>query len=192
MTIGRMLDGLLRTRSQIQLVRPRQHDEDQPRRPAAARSCSWRCAAAALLAGLRMGLPATRRWRAPGQTWRPDIVHVVTEGPLGWSALGRGAPAGYSCQLGLPHQLPQLQQALRLRVPRARSSPAISGASTTAPPARSCPLAKLRSATRERGLSRSAGRGARGRYEIVQPAAPLHRAAPSSWGVSTATWSCSM
>lgn len=36
---------------------------------------------------LRMGLPATglllRQWRAQ----RPEVVHVVTEGPLGWSAV---------------------------------------------------------------------------------------------------------
>lgn len=37
--------------------------------------------------GLQMGLPAvrllTQRWRRR----RPDLVHIVTEGPLGWSAL---------------------------------------------------------------------------------------------------------
>lgn len=48
---------------------------------------------------LRMGLPARRRllrtwgaWRA----YRPDLVHVATEGPLGWSAI-RAAR-----QLGVP------------------------------------------------------------------------------------------
>jgi hypothetical protein len=47
-------------------------------------------------AGLRFGLPAggalTRAWRAR----RPDVVHVVTEGPLGWSAVAAAR------RLGLP------------------------------------------------------------------------------------------
>jgi glycosyltransferase involved in cell wall biosynthesis len=37
--------------------------------------------------GLKMGLPAKSRLRQHWQIWRPDLVHVITEGPLGWSAL---------------------------------------------------------------------------------------------------------
>lgn len=37
--------------------------------------------------GLKMGLPAKRHLRQFWQSWRPDLVHVITEGPLGWSAL---------------------------------------------------------------------------------------------------------
>lgn len=36
---------------------------------------------------LRMGLPAGRRLRADWSAVRPDLVHVVTEGPLGASAI---------------------------------------------------------------------------------------------------------
>jgi hypothetical protein len=44
-------------------------------------------------AGLRFGLPAGRlAGIAPGARSRPDLVHVVTEGPLGWSAVSGGAP----------------------------------------------------------------------------------------------------
>jgi len=45
---------------------------------------------------LRMGLPATHLLLQRWQAQRPDVVHVVTEGPLGWSAV-RAARA-----LGLP------------------------------------------------------------------------------------------
>jgi glycosyltransferase involved in cell wall biosynthesis len=45
---------------------------------------------------LRMGLPARRRLLRAWQTHRPDLVHVATEGPLGWSAV-RAAR-----QLGVP------------------------------------------------------------------------------------------
>lgn len=49
-------------------------------------------------AGLRMGWPSYLalwlRWR----TWRPDVVYVATEGPLGWAAMGlalrMGIPVG--------------------------------------------------------------------------------------------------
>ncbi len=37
--------------------------------------------------GLRMGMPSSRALRALWSRARPDIVHVITEGPLGWSAL---------------------------------------------------------------------------------------------------------
>lgn len=83
MTIGRMVDGLLTQGHRVSLARPRQKPEQPGNHPAL------------LLPGLpipnypelRMGLPVTgrllRAWRAD----RPDLVQVVTEGPLGWSAL---------------------------------------------------------------------------------------------------------
>ena len=43
-----------------------------------------------------MGLPARRRLLCAWAAYRPDLVHVATEGPLGWSAI-RAAR-----QLGLP------------------------------------------------------------------------------------------
>ncbi len=36
---------------------------------------------------LRMGLPSKRALMQAWRTARPDIVHIATEGPLGWSAL---------------------------------------------------------------------------------------------------------
>ena len=36
---------------------------------------------------LRMGLPATARLLKRWTAQRPDVVHIATEGPLGWSAL---------------------------------------------------------------------------------------------------------
>jgi hypothetical protein len=37
--------------------------------------------------GLKFGLPAGRRLMRQWRQQRPDLVHVVTEGPLGWSAV---------------------------------------------------------------------------------------------------------
>jgi glycosyltransferase involved in cell wall biosynthesis len=87
MTIGRMLEGLLRRGYAIHLVRPRQHRGDVPRFAA--------CYAEFLVPGLplprydglRMGLPAERTLHRLWDRERPHIVHVVTEGPLGRSAI---------------------------------------------------------------------------------------------------------
>lgn len=87
MTIGRMRDGLLRRGHEIQLVRPRQHCADVPR--FAARYAELLVPGLPLprYDGLRMGLPAERMLRRLWDSKRPHIVHVVTEGPLGRSAL---------------------------------------------------------------------------------------------------------
>lgn len=87
MTVGRMVDGLLRHGHRVQLVRPRQGKGDAP----ASRDNFEEVLQPGLpiprYRELRMGMPAKgallRLWKADP----PDIVHIVTEGPLGWSAL---------------------------------------------------------------------------------------------------------
>lgn len=86
-TIGRMVHGLLKRGHRIHMIRPRQHKQDT-----AAKNDNY---AETLVAGmpipgypeLKSGLPSkgvlTRLWKQQ----RPDIVHIATEGPLGWSAL---------------------------------------------------------------------------------------------------------
>lgn len=86
MTTERMLDGLARHHC-VELVRVRQSRHDSPPVNAAYTTRLMRGIGLPRYAGLRLGLPATgalvRHWR----TTRPDLVHVVTEGPLGWSAV---------------------------------------------------------------------------------------------------------
>jgi glycosyltransferase involved in cell wall biosynthesis len=87
-TFARVVQGLREQGHTLQLVRPRQSDTDRPA-PATER---W---SETLVPGLpvprypslRMGLPATRRLVRQWQAQRPDVVHLVTEGPLGWSGL---------------------------------------------------------------------------------------------------------
>ncbi len=87
MTIGRMVAGLQIRSHQVQLVRPRQHREDNPASRPGLEEVLKPGMAIPRYDALKMGLPAkqalTRLWSVK----RPDIVHVVTEGPLGWSAL---------------------------------------------------------------------------------------------------------
>ena len=96
MTVGRMLEGLLERGHQVQLVRPRQHSGDHPRSGSVLQEILVASVPLPRYAGLRMGLPVTATMVRAWTRWRPDIVHVVTEGPLGWSAVTAAR------RLGLP------------------------------------------------------------------------------------------
>jgi glycosyltransferase involved in cell wall biosynthesis len=102
MTIGRMLEGLLKRGHEVQLVRPRQRAGEQPREsedlfePPRLTEILVSGVPLPRYAGLRMGTFATGKLRGTWRAARPDIVHVVTEGPLGWSALVAAR------QLGVP------------------------------------------------------------------------------------------
>lgn len=93
-TIGRMVEGLLRRGHHIHLVRPRQHKQDAPQRRDLFEET--------LVAGmpipgypeLKSGLPAGGQLQRLWQQTRPDIVHVATEGPLGWSACSAARKLG--------------------------------------------------------------------------------------------------
>lgn len=82
MTLGRLVDGLRDRRVEVTVVAPGRPDREAgsnlqpvpglplPRYPE-----------------LRFGLPAHRKLQTFWGKHRPDIVHIATEGPLGWSAL---------------------------------------------------------------------------------------------------------
>lgn len=96
MTLGRLIDGLRRQGHNIQLVRPRQSDKDHPRDDIGFSETLVRGIPIPRYSGLQFGLPAGRRLHAMWRRSPPDIVHVVTEGPLGMSAVG------IARKLGLP------------------------------------------------------------------------------------------
>ncbi len=87
-TIACVVQGLRARGHQVQLVRPRQD-------AAGASGSDAGPVDEVLVRGLpipryphlRMGLPATRALLRLWTLSRPDVVHIVTEGPLGWSAL---------------------------------------------------------------------------------------------------------
>src|SRR5262245_16239967 len=89
MTIGRMLDGLIARGHHVQLARPRQHRAERPRQTPQLEELLLPGVPLPRYQGLRAGLPAGRALRHAWWRWRPDLVHVVTEGPLGWSALAQ-------------------------------------------------------------------------------------------------------
>lgn len=86
-TIGRIIDGLQHRQHQIQLIRPRQHGSDSPAQQPNFEEVLQRGMAIPRYEALKMGLPAKQALFRLWSLKRPDIVHIVTEGPLGWSAL---------------------------------------------------------------------------------------------------------
>lgn len=90
MTVARLVEGLRESGHNLQLIRPRQHQAELARATENGKRFDE-----VLMRGLpiprypqlKLGLPARRallqRWRLQ----RPDLVHIATEGPLGWSAL---------------------------------------------------------------------------------------------------------
>ena len=97
MTTGRMVEGLRGRGHWVGLVRPQQGAKD------IASDNEWMVPGVPIpnYAGLRIGMPYWLRLHELMRAQRPDVVHIVTEGPLGWTALvaarGLGLPvsSGY-------------------------------------------------------------------------------------------------
>jgi len=86
MTLGRIVEGLLHRGHAIQVVRPRQVRENSTPREGLDQVLSHGIPLPTY-GELRFGLPSKSRLTKLWSERRPDIVHVVTEGPLGWSAV---------------------------------------------------------------------------------------------------------
>jgi glycosyltransferase involved in cell wall biosynthesis len=82
-TAARFIEALRNRGHDIQLVRPRQGSDDR----AGAEEVLMRGMTIPRYPDLRMGLPAKAALVRLWSFRRPDVVHIVTEGPLGWSAL---------------------------------------------------------------------------------------------------------
>ncbi len=96
MTMARVVAGLRERGHALQLVRPRQDHEAPGTGRHGFEELLVRGMPIPRYAHLRMGLPAGRILAERWTRQQPDVVHIATEGPLGWSAL-RTATA-----LGLP------------------------------------------------------------------------------------------
>lgn len=91
MTMGRIVAGLQARGHTVQLVRPRQHRGEQPANEALFEEILQHGVPIPRYDALKIGLPAKQALVRLWVKHRPDIVHVVTEGPLGWSALAAAA-----------------------------------------------------------------------------------------------------
>jgi glycosyltransferase involved in cell wall biosynthesis len=86
-TIARFVQGLCERGHDVQLARPRQDRADQAGSSAGYGEVLFNGMTIPRYPSLKMGLPSKRALLRLWTLRRPDLVHVVTEGPLGWSAL---------------------------------------------------------------------------------------------------------
>lgn len=87
LTVARMVEGLQARNHDVQLVRPRQESADLPDRGDRFHEVLLRGMPIPRYPSLRMGMPSKRTLVRLWTLQRPDVVHIATEGPLGWSAL---------------------------------------------------------------------------------------------------------
>jgi len=87
MTLSRLMTGLSAMGWQITIVRPRQKSDATS--DAIDGIEHWLVPGLPIpgYQGLRFGLPMLEKLRQSWREKRPDVVHVATEGPLGWAAL---------------------------------------------------------------------------------------------------------
>ncbi len=98
MSVAQLVNGMLQRGHTLQLVRPRQDGDAHERTDPTAASAT---SATSVFGGdvlthswpiprypqLRMGAPSQGQLLALWAHARPELVHIATEGPLGWSAL---------------------------------------------------------------------------------------------------------
>jgi glycosyltransferase involved in cell wall biosynthesis len=86
-TVGLMVEGLRRRGHGIQLVRPRQNDADRATLESGFEEVLVKGIPIPRYTQLKMGMPSRRSLERAWSAQRPELVHIATEGPLGWSAL---------------------------------------------------------------------------------------------------------
>jgi glycosyltransferase involved in cell wall biosynthesis len=95
-TVQLFAEGLCRRGHRIQLVRPSQGVEDRARECEGFSELLRPGIAVPRYPQLRFGVPSTATLARAWRDGRPDVVHVATEGPLGWTALSA------AIRLGIP------------------------------------------------------------------------------------------
>ena len=87
MTLSRLVNGLRKKGHQVHVIRPRQFKEDGQTEPDGYTE--------ALVTGipipgydiLKMGVAGFNSLKRQWESFKPDVIHIATEGPLGWQAL---------------------------------------------------------------------------------------------------------
>ena len=87
MTLSHLVEGLSERGHDVTVVRPRQNDGDQPRTDGLYHELLCPGFPIPGYNTMRLGLPVRRLLLRAWSSARPDIVHIATEGPLGYAAL---------------------------------------------------------------------------------------------------------
>jgi glycosyltransferase involved in cell wall biosynthesis len=85
-TISKIVEGLRGRGHTLMLVRPKHRMDGSPLTESGFQEVLVRGAPIPMYKQLRMGLPAQGALQKLWLKQRPDLVHIATEGPLGWSA----------------------------------------------------------------------------------------------------------
>lgn len=87
LTLSRLVRSLCERNHQVQLVRPRQARSDLALQDPGFEELLMRGMPIPRYPQLKLGLPGRKALLNTWSLQRPDVVHIATEGPLGWSAL---------------------------------------------------------------------------------------------------------
>lgn len=86
-TVAHLVSGLQSKGHHVQLIRPRQQASENEEQEDRFHEVLMRGVKIPHYPNLRMGVPSKRQLVRLWTLRRPDVVHIATEGPLGWSAL---------------------------------------------------------------------------------------------------------
>ncbi len=88
LTLSHLVEGLRAHGHVVSVIRPRQRTVEPKSGAGDPHTSLVRGLPLPGYRGLQFGLPAGRLLRHSWTQFRPDVVYVATEGPLGWSAVG--------------------------------------------------------------------------------------------------------
>ena len=86
-TLSKLVQSLSQRNHDVQLIRPRQAKLDSSDRDSKLEEVLMRGMPIPRYPELKLGLPSKKTLVKTWTVRRPDVVHIATEGPLGWSAL---------------------------------------------------------------------------------------------------------
>ena len=87
MTLGKITEHLTNNQHQVQVIRPKQSNFDTPSNTPNFKEHLVTGMPIPFYKHLKFGLPAKNRLIKLWSETKPDVIHIATEGPLGWSAL---------------------------------------------------------------------------------------------------------
>ena len=87
MTLSRLIHGMLARNWRVRLVRPRQKSDSGLDKTSGIDHILVPGLPIPGYSSLRFGMPMFQKLREAWKKQRPDVVHIATEGPLGWAAL---------------------------------------------------------------------------------------------------------
>jgi glycosyltransferase involved in cell wall biosynthesis len=93
-TVGLMVEALCERGHEVRLIRPRQRDEPAPPLEQGPEQKLVPGMAIPFYRHLQIGFAPPRMLHAEWSKWRPDVVHVITEGPLGWASVSAARRLG--------------------------------------------------------------------------------------------------